>query len=128
MKKIFYTFLLFSFAFAVNAQDSTFPRDKMYAYQYKDNTIFTKSDRLSGASYKVEVMRIPFYDEKDPGLDMLRKHYGNLHMEHWKNRDVYVLLLGNFTTRQEAENLKNRLAREGFRDALIVKYQDGLRS
>lgn len=128
MKRYFLIISMFLICTGLYAQsDNGFPVGKAYAYDYNGTTIITDSNRAPGFSYKVQVMRIPFYDQKDPGLTTLKK-YGSLNVEHWQQGDDYVLLIGSFKNKMQAESVRNKLKKDGFKEAQIIEYRDGLRS
>ncbi len=124
-----YSILILSFlclSIYAHAQSDTFPEGKRYAYKYNGTTIFTEADRIPGISYRVEVMRIPFYNEKDPGLKLLKK-YGDLSVAYWPDSHEYVLTVGAFDSEESAESLKDKLRADGFMQAKVIKYLNGLR-
>lgn len=125
MKEVCIIILLF-LCVPLIGQDNPFPVGKKYAYRYNDNTIITQAARSPGITYKVKVMRIPFFNENDPGLVQLKK-YGDLYIEYWKESDIYVLLIGTFQSIKEAQSVARQLQNIGFRNAEMIKYQDGLR-
>lgn len=127
--RLFIYFLLLALPSISVAQNSdvNFPQDTKYAYSYQGNTIITEAERQAGTTYKVEVLRLPFFDKNDPGLKDL-KEYGTLHLEKWKENDEYVLLLGTFKSQSKAQSIKKKLINQGFNEARIISYRDGLRN
>lgn len=87
----------------------------------------TPLDATAGTGFKIQIVAL-----SKPNLDHPRfrevKKLGNLEFEHFKEKNVYRVLLGGFTTMSDAlEVLQTIRSYKDFSDAFIVEYKDGKR-
>ena len=81
----------------------------------------------AGVVYKVQLIAVRKYDESQ-GRYNSAKNYGALQTEYLPERNLTRVLLGTFSTKEEAESIRQSMKEQrDFRTAVVVKYENGVR-
>ncbi len=76
--------------------------------------------------YKVQLIAVNFHNENHPRYEKV-KRIGTLETEELKGKGVIRVLLANYSTREEAEEVRKKVKEYGFLDAFLVEYKSGKR-
>jgi len=81
----------------------------------------------SGVVYKVQLIAVRKYNESHTRYDNA-KNYGALQTEYLPERNLTRVLLGTFSTKEEAESIRRNMKEQReFRTAVVVRYENGVR-
>ncbi len=86
----------------------------------------TDSDRHEGEYYKIQLIAVTHHNPNHPRYKKVRK-LGDLQTEDVPGKKLVRVLMGDFFSREEAEEVLQKIREGGFPDAYIVKYRDGKR-
>ena len=106
----------------LQAQNESFP----YAYRWKNQVLSSEAPRIEGQIYRVDLLTVRHFNPNDPDLRSLKK-FGNLYPEKNLKKGVIYLMLGDYKTTDEANQVLVKVKNMGFTNASLVKYQDGYR-
>lgn len=84
------------------------------------------STNSSGIHYKIQLIAVNSYNANHPRYNKI-KNINRIETERLATKKVTRVLLADFSTRTEAEQIKNEVRGYGFTDAFVVKYKDGKR-
>ncbi|NJK84043.1 MAG: SPOR domain-containing protein, partial [Saprospiraceae bacterium] len=88
--------------------------------------IRTDAPRLAGTYYKVQLVALANFKRTDKRYDQVR-NLGRIDYEFIKDKGLTRVLLGDYSSKEEADGMLDTATKKGFRNAFIVKYQDGER-
>ena len=81
----------------------------------------------AGVVYKVQLIAVKRYNESHSRYDNA-KNYGSIQTEYISDRDLTRVLLGSFSTKEEAESIRQNMKEQrDFRTAVVVRYENGVR-
>ncbi len=88
--------------------------------------IRTDAPRLTGTYYKVQLVALANFKRTDKRYDDVR-NLGRIDYEFIKDKGLTRVLLGDYSNKEEADGILETATKKGFRNAFIVKYQNGER-
>ena len=81
----------------------------------------------AGVVYKVQLIAVRKFDDTHSRYNSAR-NYGSIQTEYLPERNLTRVLLGTFSTKEEAESIKRSMKEQrDFRTAVVVKYENGVR-
>jgi len=80
----------------------------------------------SGVYYRVQVRAVDFYDPNSSMFTPI-SGYGVLHSEYLEQKGLTRVLVGDYSTLDEAKQMMESIRGSGFPDAFLVKYRNGRR-
>ncbi|NJL76970.1 MAG: SPOR domain-containing protein [Saprospiraceae bacterium] len=106
------------------------PNVEEYTYtpaaEGEDFPIRTDAPKLNGVYYKVQLIALANFNKTNARYDGVRK-LGRLDYEFITDKGVTRVLLGDYLSKAEANDVASEVARQGFGGAFIVKYENGAR-
>lgn len=97
-----------------------------YAYRWKNQVLSSEAPRTEGLIYRVDLLTVRHFNANDPDLRSLKK-FGQLYPEKSLKKGVIYLMLGDYKTKDEADQIVTKVRNMGFTNASLAKYQDGYR-
>lgn len=88
--------------------------------------IRTDAPKLDGVYYKVQLIALANFNKTNARYDGVRK-LGRLDYEFIMDKGVTRVLLGDYLSKAEANDVASEVARQGFGGVFIVKYENGAR-
>lgn len=86
----------------------------------------TNATKYDGTYYKVQLIAVAKFNENDKIYEDLLT-LGDLETEYLTDRGIYRVLISAFLTAEEAKQVRSTARSNGFPNAFIVKYEDGMR-
>ena len=86
----------------------------------------TNAPVYDGVYYKVQLAAVKKYDELEARFQKLT-NLGDLETEFLVDRGLYRVLIAAFLNPEEAKQARISARQNGFPNAFVVKYEDGLR-
>ena len=81
----------------------------------------------AGVVYKVQLIAVRKFNESHTRYNTA-KNYGSIQTEYLPERNLTRVLLGTFSTKEEAESIRSSMKEQrDFRTAVVVKYENGVR-
>ena len=82
----------------------------------------------AGVIYKIQLLAVRKYNDREARFNA-PKNYGYLETEYLPSRNLTRVLLSNFTSKQEANEVLRAMKNENrdFRTAVVVRYENGVR-
>ena len=81
----------------------------------------------AGVVYKVQLIAVRKFNDTHTRYNNA-KNYGSLQTEYLPERNLTRVLLGTFSTKEEAESIKRSMKEQrDFKTAVVVKYENGVR-
>ncbi len=88
--------------------------------------IRTDAPKLNGTYYKVQIIALANFNRNDKRYDSVRK-LGRIDYEFISDKGLTRVLLGDFRSKAEAQDILNTASQNGYSGAFIVKYKNGER-
>jgi cell division septation protein DedD len=111
---------------------STIKQDFESEYVYTPRTsseafeIRTDAPRLTGTYYKVQLVALANFKRTDKRYDNVR-NLGRIDYEFIKDKGLTRVLVGDYSSKEEVDEMLAIVTNKGFKNAFIVKYQNGER-
>lgn len=86
----------------------------------------TKVEEMNGIYYKVQICSVGDFNPNNSAFDQVR-YLGNLDTEFLASKGMTRVLLGNYLSRSDAEDIGRSAKKSGFPGAFVVEYKDGQR-
>jgi len=90
------------------------------------STVGISNPYLQGTYYKVQLIAVNYHNENHPRYRHV-KNIARMETEAVPEKNVTRVLLANFQSKQEAQNMLEQATQYGFADAFLVEYRDGQR-
>ena len=94
--------------------------------RYKNDGVTTSAPRLEGTYYKIQLTVVLKFDENHSSYNRM-KEYGRLDTEYIIEKEWIRVLVADFFTISEAREVMRQAQINGFPEAFLVKYVDGIR-
>jgi hypothetical protein len=97
-----------------------------YSYSLGEEDICAMGQRSKGTTFRIQFKVVDGFSANTGEFDHL-KELGEFYPEYIFGKKITRYLLGEYTTRSEAEYFLQKVWKEGYEHAFILTYQNGFR-
>lgn len=126
MRILTLVFPLFFFSQTTLSQETLFDGSHQYVYSANKTTIRTTAPRYKGEYYKIQIIIVAQFSQKDPALKELAT-FGRVDNEYIVEKKHYRILVGDFWDATSVDTTIKKLKKLGYGTAFRVRYKNGIR-